>query len=600
MAVATGAIGPLGLAISLVPLALAWYAYRLYVAEADQARRRNEELQLIRAMLGATPDLMLRLNRNGDVLGGNVDHAGVLPGPPGPTGRNVRDLLPANIVDPTLHYIGRTLDAGAMQIYEYQLATERGQGDFEARLVVSGENEVLAIVRDNTERKALERQLAHQAFHDALTGLPNRTLFMDRLQHAVARSSRTGATLAVLFLDLDRFKVVNDSLGHDVGDQLLIAVAAHLTRTVRASDTVARLGGDEFTILLEDVDAGIARRVAERIMATLQAPFVLAGHEVCVTTSIGIALNNEGPATADELMRDSDAAMYRGKSRGKARYEVFDASMHVRSLERLRLESELRHAIERGELSVHYQPTVSLVDGRVTGLEALVRWRHPERGLISPGVFVPVAEETGLILPLGRWVLAEACRQAKAWQIQHPSTPFTISVNLSVRQFQHPGLVDDVASVLQTVGLAPETLVLEITEGIVIETAEANSRVLEQLKGLGVRLAIDDFGTGYSNLSYLTRFPVDVLKIDRSFVDGLGHDRGDSAIVHTVISLARTLGLGVTAEGIETAEQLQLLRAAGCDSGQGFYFSRPVPDVEAERLIAAGRCEIDPKLALAG
>jgi diguanylate cyclase (GGDEF)-like protein/PAS domain S-box-containing protein len=603
MAVATDEIGPLGLTIALVPLAIAWYAYKLYVAEAEQARLRSEELQLTKAMLSASPDLMLRLDAVGRILGGNAGDAGVLAvAPEQLVGRSVRDLLPAELVDPTLQHIARTLESGTMQVFEFQMPTLDGIGEFEARLVVSGEEEVLAIVRDNTTRKELERQLAHQAFHDGLTGLPNRVLFMDRLSHALVRAARSRRAVAVLFLDLDRFKVINDSLGHDVGDQVLIAVSQQLARTIRAGDTVARLGGDEFTVLLEDIaDPSEARAVAERIMAALQTPFALAGHEVCITTSIGIAFSAAGQTGAEDLVRDADAAMYRGKSTGKARYEIYDSTMHARALERLQLEEELRHGIERGELRVHYQPKIELATGRIAGVEALVRWQHPDRGLISPADFVALAEETGLILPLGRWVLAEACRQARCWQDRYPDRPpLTVSVNLSVRQFQHPSLVEDVARVLRQTGLEPGRLVLEITEGIVMEAAEASSAALQRLKDLGVRLAIDDFGTGYSSLSYLKRFPVDMLKIDRSFVDGLGRDPGDAAIIHAVTGLAHTLGLKVTAEGIETADQLVRLRLAGCDLGQGYYFSRPLPIEAVDALLAKGSCALGARLALVG
>jgi diguanylate cyclase (GGDEF)-like protein/PAS domain S-box-containing protein len=603
MAVATDAIGVLGLTIALVPLAIAWYAYRLYVAEAEQARRRSEELQLTSAMLSASPDMMLRLDPTGRILSGNAGDGGVLAVPPEQlVGRNLSDLLPAELVDPAMQHVTRTLESGTMQLFEFQMPTVDGVGEFEARLVVSGEDEVLAIVRDNTARKELERQLAHQAFHDGLTGLPNRVLFMDRLTHALARAARSRSSVAVLFLDLDRFKVINDSLGHDVGDQVLIAVAQHLSGTIRVGDTVARLGGDEFTVLLEDIaDPADARAVAERIMSGLQTPFALAGHEVCITTSIGIAVSANGLTPAEDLVRDADAAMYRGKSTGKARYELYDSTMHARALERLQLEAELRHGIERGELRVHYQPKVELATGRIAGVEALVRWQHPDRGLIAPAHFVPLAEETGLILPMGRWVLAEACRQGVIWQERYPERPpLTVSVNLSVRQFQHPSLVDDVARVLRQTGLEPGRLVLEITEGIVMEAAEASSAALLRLKELGVKLAIDDFGTGYSSLSYLKRFPVDMLKIDRSFIDGLGRDPGDAAIVHAVTGLAHTLGLQVTAEGIETAEQLVHLQMAGCDLGQGYYFSRPMPCEAAEELLADGYCALGPRLALVG
>jgi diguanylate cyclase (GGDEF)-like protein/PAS domain S-box-containing protein len=584
MAFAFRSNGLLGLTVSLVPLAIAWYAFKLYVAEASQARRLNGQLELTGAMLSASPDLMLRIDRQGRVLAANAGAPGLLALPAKQMlGRSVGEVMPAAFADPILKHIARTLDSRAMQSFEYQ----DGVQDFEARVVICGADEVLAIVRDNTERKQLERQLAHQAFHDALTDLPNRTLFTDRLGHALVRAARREVSVAVLFLDLDRFKVVNDSLGHDVGDQLLAAVGSLLRGCVRRGDTVARLGGDEFTILLEDVaTVADAAHVAERIMAAMQGPFQLAGQEICVSASIGIALSGGHATTPEDLLRDADAALYRSKNRGKARYEVFDASMQAHALERLQLENDLRHAIERGDLRVYYQPIVSLGSGHVVGAEALLRWQHPEHGFVPPGQFIPLAEESSLILPLSRWVLAEACRQAAAWQRRYPDAPpITVGVNLSVRQFQHPALVDEVAAVLRETGLDPHCLSLEITESMMMETAEGTSVILRRLKELGVKLAIDDFGTGYSSLGYLKRFPVDMLKIDRTFVAGLGRDPEDSAIVHAVIRLAHTLGLEVTAEGIETADQADNLRATGCELGQGYLFARPLPADAVEAVL---------------
>ncbi|HZQ98024.1 MAG TPA: EAL domain-containing protein [Chloroflexota bacterium] len=589
IAVAYRASGVLGLVAFVIPLAIAGYAFRLYAAEARMARRWREQVRLTGAMLSASPDLLLRLDRQGRVVAASSGDPALLPAPAEQLlGRPVGEVMPPAFADPILAQIARTLASRAMQTYEYAAALADGTvRDFEARLVVGGEDEVLAIVRDNTPRKELERQLAHQAFHDVLTGLPNRALFVDRLDHALVRAGRRHASVAVLFLDLDRFKVVNDSLGHDVGDNLLVAVAQRLRGCVRSGDTVARLGGDEFTVLLEDIAAAAdAGQVAERIMAAMQAPFELAGHELCISASIGIAVSGGHGVRPDDLLRDADAALYRSKSRGKARYEVFDASMQARALERLRLENELRHGIDRGDLRVHYQPMVRLATGRIAAVEALVRWEHPERGFIPPGDFIPLAEESSLILPLSRWVLAEACRQASQWRGGGRDQPaIGVSVNLSLRQFQHPSLVDEVAAALHASGLEPRRLTLEITEGMMMEAAEAASAILGDLKALGVRLAIDDFGTGYSSLGYLKRFPIDQLKIDRSFVAGLGRDPEDTAIVHAVVRLAHTLGLEVTAEGIETAAQLEALRATGCEHGQGYYFARPLPAGAVERLF---------------
>lgn len=440
-------------------------------------------------------------------------------------------------------------------------------------------------VHDITERKALEDQLAYQAFHDALTGLPNRALLTDRLEHALARAERSESSVAVLFLDLDRFKIVNDSLGHEVGDELLKAVGRRLQRCLRPEDTAARIGGNEFVVLLEDIaSASYAVRVAERIIAALRTPFDVAGHEMVVTTSIGIALSSHGHGASD-LLRDADVAMYRAKDKGKARYQVFDPSMNALAMRRLELENQLRRGIERGELRVYHQPKVEISDGRVVGMEALVRWEHPERGLIPPAEFVALAEETGLILPLGRWVLEEACRQAKEWQELYSDCRPTMSVNLSARQLQQPNLLEEISEVLGATELEPCGLVLEITESVIMEDAEANIATLEGLKGLGVKLAIDDFGTGYSSLAYLKRFPVDVIKIDRSFVHGLGVSPKEAAIVQAVIDLAEALGLEPIAEGIESAEQARQLLEMGCYVGQGYHFTRPLPSTEATNLL---------------
>ena len=431
-------------------------------------------------------------------------------------------------------------------------------------------------------------QLARQAFRDPLTSLPNRALFMDRLSHALTRTERRGEQLAVLFLDLDRFKVVNDSLGHGVGDQLLIGVSQRLAACLRPEDTIARLGGDEFAILLEDVkdDKG-PTSVADRLTGELQQPFVVEGREVVITVSIGIAMSTARRMTPEDILRDADLAMYHAKGKGKARYEVFDKSMNAPAKERMDLELDLRNAVARGEFILHYQPVVELPTGRITEVEALVRWKHPQRGLLFPADFVGLSEETGLIVPLGRWVLHEACRQTRQWQLAAPATKLAISVNLSARQLQQPGLVDEIGAVLRETRLDPGALRLEITETVVMHDAPITLAKLEALKALGVQLAIDDFGTGYSSLGYLKRFPVDTLKIDRSFVKGIGRDVEDSAIVRAVITVAKSLGLSVTAEGIETADQLDQLRTLGCDHGQGYFFAKPMTSDRVPAFLVA-------------
>jgi diguanylate cyclase (GGDEF)-like protein/PAS domain S-box-containing protein len=444
--------------------------------------------------------------------------------------------------------------------------------------------------RDITERKALKEQLQHQAFHDLITGLPNRALFIDRLERALTRANRRASKVAVLFMDLDNFKVVNDSLGHKAGDQMLVAVAERLKTCLRSEDTAARLGGDEFTILVEDI-AGIGEvvQIAERIADILRPPFALEEQEVFATVSTGIALNISAQEQPADLLRHADLAMYRAKHRGKARYELFEPSMDAKAVERLKLETGLRRALVRQQLRVHYQPIVALDNDKIAGVEALVRWEHPKRGLLLPESFLSVAEETGLIVRMGQWVLREASKQARIWQERYPSIPpLTISVNLSTREFFHPELVADV---LDESEIDPASLQLEITEGAMTTNGTySTDRTLRNLKRMGVQLAIDDFGLGYSSLSYLKRFPVDFLKIDRSFIAGLeGEPNGvskDKEIVKAMIDLTHALGLRVIAEGVETSEQLALLRDMKCDFAQGNYFSEPLPS-EALAVILA-------------
>ncbi|HVW35041.1 MAG TPA: EAL domain-containing protein, partial [Acidimicrobiia bacterium] len=415
----------------------------------------------------------------------------------------------------------------------------------------------------------------HQATHDALTGLPNRSLVVDRLDQALARSARLGGRVTVLFVDLDRFKVVNDSFGHTVGDGVLLCVSERLRAAVRPADTVGRLAGDEFVVVCEDLSDREALDVAERLAAAVAQPILLGGRESVLTASIGIA-HGEPDARAEDMLRDSDVAMYRAKERGRSRIELFDAEMRRRMLDRLETERSLRTAIANGELRLHYQPIVAVDGWTVVAAEALVRWEHPERGTVHPAGFVPLAEESGLILPLGAWVLGEACRQLAEWRAAG-RPELRVTVNLSARQFADPGLIDVVAEALARAGLPPDALWLEITESVLMEEVEATADTLLALKRLGVRLSVDDFGTGYSSLSYLKRFPVDVLKIDRSFIDGLGTDPEDGAIVLAIMSLAHALRLDVVAEGVEHFHQLEALHHLGCTAVQGYLLGRPGP-----------------------
>jgi diguanylate cyclase (GGDEF)-like protein/PAS domain S-box-containing protein len=459
---------------------------------------------------------------------------------------------------------------------------------YTASPVVRDDQLVGAVVafHDITERKRFEQQLTHQAFHDALTGLPNRALFLDRLGHAQARMARSGDLYALLFIDLDRFKVVNDSLGHHVGDELLVQVAARLRDCLRTGDTIARFGGDEFVALLEDLDHEEGAITAtERLLAALRHPFHVADRDLAVTCSIGVVIGEGSVGGPEECLREGDVAMYRAKAKGKACYEVFRHDGDEGQLRRLDLEIELRRALERGELELHYQPVVTVEEGSTIGIEALVRWRHPSRGLVPPVEFIPLAEETGLILPLGRWVLEEACRQTRSWEETCPEIgPLVVSVNLSPRQFRQPDLEEQVADVLRRTGLEPSRLCVEMTEGVMVDDVELATLKLRNLRELGVRVSIDDFGTGYSSLSYLKRFPIDYVKIDRSFIQGLG-ETVDSEIVRSVIRLAAAIGIQAVAEGVETEDQLRQLRALGCPLAQGFHFARPQPADELRALL---------------
>jgi diguanylate cyclase (GGDEF)-like protein/PAS domain S-box-containing protein len=481
--------------------------------------------------------------------------------------------------------LGRTLEVAARRKDGTEFPIELSITE-----VREGEDVLLTgIVRDITERKVFEAQLTYQALHDPLTHLPNRTLFLDRLEQALAQTRRRQeVTVAVLFMDLDDFKNVNDSLGHEVGDELLKAVGARLKKRLRPGDTAARLGGDEFAILLEDVrSVGDASWVAQRIIEDLKAPFMLMGYEIFFTTSIGISLSASEQDRAEEMLRNADLAMYRAKEKGKASYQVFDSAMYERVLERLSLERDLRRAIRREEFVVHYQPKVLLETGRIFGVEALIRWEHPERGLVHPEEFVPAAEEISLIVPIGRQALEEACRRASEWRERYPDDLLAmVSVNLSASQLQHSNLLDEIVTILQRTGLDPRNLNLEITESVVMSDAPSNTATLGKLRDLGIELAIDDFGTGYSSLSYLKRFPVSYLKIDRSFVEGLREGSDDTAVVSGIIALAHTLEIRVIAEGVETAEQLRILRELGCDMAQGHYFSEPLTHEAVSALLA--------------
>jgi diguanylate cyclase (GGDEF)-like protein/PAS domain S-box-containing protein len=456
-----------------------------------------------------------------------------------------------------------------------------------------------AILRDITERRRAEDRLVHEATHDSLTGLPNRAHFTTLLQGAIAAAAADeNHKFAVLFLDLDRFKVINDGLGHVIGDKLLIAIAERLQSCIRPGDIVSRFGGDEFTILVDKIkDPETVTEIAERLQSKLAAPFLIDSFEVFTSASIGIIMSEVSHDNPESFLRDADTAMYRAKEAGKARYEIFNSAMHVRNMNLLRIENDLRKSIERHDFKVFYQPIVNLATLETNEFEALIRWEHPEIGFISPTEFIPVAEETGLIIPIGEWVLEESVRQISEWHRMFPNKQLSVSVNLSAKQLMHPNLIKQVSEIMRSSALPPACLKLEVTESTVMDNAETALEVLSELCALGVRLSTDDFGTGYSSLSYLHRFPFERLKIDRSFIGKLDSDEKSEEIVRTIVTLAENLHLEVVAEGIETEAHFLKLREFGCYLGQGYLFSKPVAAPTAEKILIHG---LDYKFGLSG
>jgi diguanylate cyclase (GGDEF)-like protein/PAS domain S-box-containing protein len=565
----------------------------LSLRDVTERAAAEESRALLASIVEATSDLVCTIDPDGDVLFLNSAGRALVGAVPG----QAKGSTVASFVPPWV----------ATGVLKEALATAARDGSWSGEMAVLGadgeEIPVLSavighrdetghlkhfstITRDIRDRKALEEQLTHQAFHDPLTSLPNRLLFADRLEQALRRAGRSLEPVAVLLVDLDDFKSVNDSLGHAAGDEVLVGAAQRLASCLRSADTLARLGGDEFAIVVEAAVGDTATAVAERIVKAFERPFRIGEREVVVMASVGLTHSTCEAESAENLMRAADMSLYAAKTAGKARYALFQPAMLTAALDRLELQDDLRLAVEREEFILHYQPVVELASGSIVGVEALVRWQHPRYGLVPPLRFIPNAEETGLIVPIGRWVLAEACRQVAQWSAARPERPpLYLSVNVSGRQVADDNLTEDVVAALRESGLEPNRLVLEITESVLTQYAGKARERLEEIRSLGVRFAIDDFGTGYSSLSTLQHLPVDVLKIDKSFVDEVGDDSADPALVIAVLGLGKAMGLVVVAEGIEASDQVTALTRLECRLGQGFYFARPLEPEQIAPLL---------------
>lgn len=575
---------------------------RSLTLSAEELVQTNEEMY---AIFQAIPDQLFHFSEDGVVISyqsGRKEHyyltAEKL------INKSIFDILRKDIAEMFLKAINEAVKNKSVINFEFVVVHEHKIYYYETRVMPIKSRQVVALIRDITERKLAEDQIAFLAYHDGLTGLPNNLLFKERLEQGLAHAERNNTMLAVLFLDLDRFKLINDSMGHDVGDQLLQATADRLIEGVRRTDSVAmnvtasvtssvssassvaRLGGDEFTIMIEDAEnSQTVARVASRLIDVVSKPLMLSGTEVYTSTSIGIAIYPDDGKTVDVLLKNADAAMYHAKDQGRNNFQFFTESMNQASIERMAVESNLRKAILNKELCLYYQPQVSVITGQLVGLEALLRWKHPDKGFISPAVFIPVAEETGLIMEIGEWVVNEACRQGAVWAAEG-FKPVQISVNLSAKQLKDERLHEIVGSILKDTGMNPRFLGVELTESAIILDPDLALQRLEKIKSLGVKLSLDDFGTGYSSLSYLKRFPIDTLKIDQAFIRDVNADHEDASLVKAIIAMAHGLGMDVVAEGVELQEQLEFLGINGCDTIQGYLFSRPVPVAEIESMLS--------------
>jgi len=562
---------------------------------AEELVQANEE---VHAIFQAIPDQFFHLDHDGRVISYksgqsskfylNTDRL---------INKNIGEIVNKEVSIKFFDAIAEVLQRQVVVVFELVVIHDRRVYYYEARMMPVKDKQVVALVRDITERKQAEEQIAYLAYHDSLTGLPNNRLFRDRLRQGIAHAQRNGTMLAVMFLDLDRFKLINDTMGHGIGDRLLQVTADRLSEAIRSTDSialnksplintsVARLGGDEFTILLEDIENTKAvSRVAGRMIRAVSEPIMLGDQEVYTSTSIGVAVYPADGDDVEMLLKNADAAMYHAKEQGRNNYQFFTQSMNESSVEQLLLENNLRKAITKGELQLYYQPQVSVVSGQLVGMEALIRWQHPEKGFISPAVFIPVAEETGMIMEIGEWVIQQACRQAAEWR-DKGFKPIRISVNLSARQLKDERLPDIIASNIFDTGMEARYLGVELTESAIILEPEMALARLQNIKSLGVKLSLDDFGTGYSSLSYLKRFPIDTLKIDQAFIHDVKVDHEDAALVKAIIAMAHGLGMDVVAEGVESQEQLKFLGAHACDTIQGFLFSRPLPAAEIENML---------------